>query len=277
MNWEYLRDVAELAEGAAWRLVSAAEADPKLVLGLPAGHTPAEVYRRVVAACRPQAGSVAPGIGRFAEVSTFQIDKPMGVAPRHAGGSPAFMERHLYAHLAFDRGRTHTADGWLGGRVPREGRGDDAVEEALLAECARYEQAIRHAGGLGLTLLLLGSQGQLALNEPGSPRDSRTRVVELTAATLHANAPYFAGEREPRRAITLGVGTLLESRSIVLLASGAERREAVKRLRGGFVDEGVPAAALHLHGDVTVLVDAKAAGRGPYKSFPRSRKAATLK
>jgi glucosamine-6-phosphate deaminase len=261
VNWEYPRDSPELAEAAAFRMVSALEADPRLVLGLPTGHTAAEVYRRVVAACRAADGSRGAAGVRLAEATAFSVDEPVGVAPGHGGTSRAFLERHLFAHLGVDGRRARTPDGWLGGRMPREGRADEDAESALLAECERYEGSIRRAGGLGLTFLVLGPQGQLALNEPGTARRARTRVVELTAAALHANAPYFAGEREPRRAVTIGLATIVESRSIVLLAAGAERADAVKRLRGGFVDEALPAAVLHGHRDVTVLVDPRAASR----------------
>ncbi|HYU25618.1 MAG TPA: 6-phosphogluconolactonase, partial [Thermoanaerobaculia bacterium] len=124
----------------------------------------------------------------------------------------------------------------------------------LDAECARYEQAIGQAGGLGLTFLGLGSNGHIAFNEPGTPWSSRTRVVELAESTRAANAALFPGEPVPTHAITMGIATILASRQIVLLASGERKRPAMERLRSGERTEEFPASALWTHADVTVLV-----------------------
>jgi glucosamine-6-phosphate deaminase len=166
------------------------------------------------------------------------------------------MERHLFAHVDLAPERARLPDG-NAAAVRRESPAL-SLEEALAVECLRYERDIA-AGGLSLTVLGLGVNGHIAFNEPGSHHDSRTRVVELAAATRRANAPHFPGGHVPRRAITMGIGTILESRSIVLLASGAGKAEAVERLRAGRVSEAFPASALHRHADVTVLVDRAAA------------------
>jgi glucosamine-6-phosphate deaminase len=254
VRWEVLADGGEVAQRAAQRLLAALRERPFGVLGLPTGSTPVEMYRRVVRACRR-------GDSCFARATTFNLDEYVGLPPGHPGSYRAYMERNLFARVDLRHAHTHVPDGGVAGEAVRDAAGDLAAESALARECARYEAAIAGAGGLGVTFLGLGVNGHIAFNEPGAPFASRTRVVELAAATRRANAPYFPGERVPRRAITMGVGTILESRALVLLAVGEAKREAVARLRGGEVSEAFPASALHGHRDVTVLVDAAAAGK----------------
>jgi glucosamine-6-phosphate deaminase len=286
VKWEVLGDGAELASAAAERLLAALDADPELVLGLPTGRTPVELYRRVVAACR-----LTPHC--FSRATTFNLDEYVGLPPTHPGSYRAYMERHFLGHVDVDPARAHVPDG-TAARV-REERPELSFEEALAEECRRYEVAIREAGGLSMTFLGLGVNGHIAFNEPGSPFSSRTRVVDLAESTRAANAAELAGDAVPRRAITMGIATILASRSIVLLASGEAKVEAVGRLRSGEVGEGFPASALHRHGDVTVLVDRAAAGSlglpslglpgrsrgqrpgGRQSSLPRNSAAATLK
>jgi glucosamine-6-phosphate deaminase len=254
--WEYLHDARDVADAAAWRIAAAGEANPRLVLGLATGPALVETCRRLVAASRGQGP-------RLDEATLFGLEELVGVPPDHAGSSRTFLQRHLVAPLGLEPARVEAPDGWLAGRVPRHEAGDAATEATLAASCARFEERIAEAGGLDLAVVLLGPQGQLAGNEPGTARTARTRVVELPAAALHASAPFFAGEREPRRAITAGIATLLAARTVVLLALGADRAEALARLRRGGVDEALPASALHLHPDVTVLVERRATDRRP--------------
>jgi glucosamine-6-phosphate deaminase len=175
----------------------------------------------------------------FREVTTFNLDEYAGIPTNHPGSYATYMKQHLFDHVDIDPSRANIPDG----DVPD-----------LQAECARYERAITAAGGLAITFLGLGSNGHIAFNEPGTPFDSRTRVVKLTESTRRANAPFFADARVPTQAITIGIGTILDSRSIVLLASGAKKREAVERLQSRVVDVAFPASALWQHPDVQVLV-----------------------
>jgi glucosamine-6-phosphate deaminase len=149
------------------------------------------------------------------------------------------MRRHLFDHVDIDPGNAHLPDG---------------TAPDLDVECVRYEREIRDAGGLALTFLGLGRNGHIGFNEPGTPFDSRTRVVELHQSTRHANADLFPDGHVPTHAITMGIGTILESKSIVLLAAGAGKQEAIERLRSAEVDESFPASALWRHADVTALV-----------------------
>jgi glucosamine-6-phosphate deaminase len=127
-------------------------------------------------------------------------------------------------------------------------------------ECDRYENAIRKAGGVDLLIAGVGANGHIAFNEPGSSFTSRTRVVNLSPQTVANARQYFAADAEvPRRAITVGIATILEARRILLLASGAGKAEAVKRGLQGPVSESLPASALQLHPNVTVILDKAAA------------------
>jgi len=150
------------------------------------------------------------------------------------------MKANLFDHVDIDPKNAHIPDG---------------TARDLAAECARYEREIRDAGGLHLTFLGLGRNGHIGFNEPGTPFDVRTHAIELTESTRAANAGLFPDGNVPTRAITMGIGTILESRAIVLLASGASKREAVARLRSGEIDVDFPASALWRHANVRVLTD----------------------
>jgi len=233
VNWETLPNYAVLSDRAAEIFLEAILRKPRSVLGLPTGRTPVTMYERVVAAC-----------GRkyhcFSDVVTFNLDEYAGIERMHAGSYYTFMKEHLFNFIDIDPANAH---------IPNGAAAD------LEAECARYEREIAAAGGLDLTFLGLGSNGHIAFNEPGTPFDSRTRVVTLTESTRAANASLFPDGRVPTHAITMGIATILESKSIVLLASGEKKQAAIERLRSGEISEEFPASALWNHPSVTVLTD----------------------
>ncbi|MEA2164190.1 MAG: glucosamine-6-phosphate deaminase [Thermoanaerobaculia bacterium] len=232
MNCELLTDYDALSDRAAEIFLSAIRNNPHIVLGLPTGRTPVRMYERVVAAC-----------GRayhcFRGVTTFNLDEYVGIDRSNPGSYFTFMKRHLFDFIDIDPANAHIPDG---------------AATNLGEECTRYENAIAAAGGIALTFLGLGSNGHIAFNEPGTPFDSRTRVVTLTESTRTANASLFPEGTVPTHAITMGIATILESKSIVLLASGANKKAAIERLRSGEVSEQFPASALWNHPDVTVLI-----------------------
>ena len=233
MNWETFRDYDTLSEGAAAFLLNAIRANPKVVLGLPTGNTPLGMYARVVATCSREYHC-------FRDVVAFNLDEYVGIPRDHPGSYYTFMQRHLFGHVDIEPANTHIPNG---------------TAPDLKVECARYERSIASAGGLGITFLGLGSNGHIAFNEPGTPFDSRTHVVALSESTRRANASFFLDQPVPTHAITMGIGTILESREIVLLASGAKKRDAIARLRSGAQGVDFPASALWSHPNVSVLVD----------------------
>ncbi|MCU1232030.1 MAG: nagB [Acidobacteria bacterium] len=232
MKWETLPDYDALSERAARILLGTIRENPRAVLGLPTGRTPIGMYQRVVQECSREYHC-------FSEVSTFNLDEYVGIPRTHPGSYFTFMQQNLFQHVDLDPANAHIPDG---------------MAADLNAECARYDREIADAGGLQLTFLGLGSNGHIAFNEPGTPFTARTRVIELTQSTRDANASFFPDGVVPSRAITMGIATILESRRIVLLASGANKRAAIERLRSGEVTEEFPASSLHKHSDVTVLI-----------------------
>lgn len=232
MKWETLPDYNALSERAAEILLSYIRGNPRAVLGLPTGRTPIGMYERVVNECGREYHC-------FRDVVTFNLDEYVGIPRTHPGSYFTFMQQNLFQHVDIDPANIHIPNG---------------TAPDLAAECARYERAIATAGGLDLTFLGLGSNGHIAFNEPGTPFSARTRVIELTQSTRDANAPVFAGGDVPTHAITMGIGTILSSKRIVLLASGANKRDAIERLRSDEVSTSFPASALQEHPDVLVLV-----------------------
>ncbi len=169
MKWETFSTPDELSARAADILLTAIRDDPRAVLGLPTGRTPIGMYERVVRECSREYHC-------FREVTTFNLDEYAGVPPEHPGSYFTYMRHHLFDHVDIDPSNAHIPHG---------------TAPDLAAECLRYENEIRDAGGLGVTFLGLGRNGHIGFNEPGTPFDARTRVVELTQSTRHANADLF--------------------------------------------------------------------------------------
>jgi glucosamine-6-phosphate deaminase len=211
---------------------------PDAVLGLATGSSPLAVYRDL--ARRHAAGEVS-----FAAARAFLLDEYVGLAPEHPRSYRRFVAEELERHLDFRPGAL---------------RGPDAVSADVPAACAAYEAAIAEAGGIDLQLLGIGTDGHIGFNEPGSSLASRTRIKTLTDRTRQDNARFFTSlDAVPRHVVTQGVGTILEARHLVLLASGAAKAEAVARAVEGPVTAMVPASALQLHPHVSVVVDEPAA------------------
>jgi glucosamine-6-phosphate deaminase len=234
MRWETFDSAGALSDRAAHLMLDAIRENPRVVLGLPTGRTPIGMYERVVRECSREYHC-------FRDVTTFNLDEYAGVPPDHPGSYYTYMRQHLFDHVDMEPLNAH---------IPHGNAPD------LNAECLRYEIVIHEAGGLALTFLGLGRNGHIGFNEPGTPFDARTRVVELTQSTRSANADLFPEGNVPTHAITMGIGTILESRQIVLLAAGSGKQQAIERLQSGTISEEFPASALWKHEDVIVLVHA---------------------
>ncbi len=237
MKWRVVNDYQALSAFAGDILLRALRARPDVVLGLPTGRTPEGMYEHIVAECGREYRC-------FSSAQTFNLDEYVGIPPSHPGSYYSYMRHHLFDHVDIRDDNVHIPDG---------------AAQNLEAECARYELEIAQAGGLDLTFLGLGRNGHIGFNEPGTPFDSRTRVVGLTESTRRANAPEFQDCPVPTRAITIGIGTILDSKRIVLFASGTEKAGIVWRFASEDPSESLPATALRSHPDVTVIVDRNAA------------------
>ncbi len=233
-----LEDSQQVSARAADLVCQTIRQQPNCVLGLATGGSPLGTYRELVA--RHRAGQV-----RFAEVTTFNLDEYVGLPSGHSQTYRSFMHEHLFAQADFVHQRCHLPDG----------NADD-----LQSACTSYEQQIAAAGGIEQQILGIGTDGHIAFNEPGSSLASRTRIKALTEQTRRDNARFFASLDEvPKLAITMGVGTILDARHIVLLATGASKACAVRAFIEEPITAQVPASALQLHPSVTVLLDHEAA------------------
>ena len=210
---------------------------PSSVLGLATGSTPVMLYRELVR--RYRAGLVC-----FSRAKSFNLDEYAGIGPKHHQSYRHFMQKHLFDHINIDPVATHILQGLAEPNV----------------ECRRYEAAIKSAGGIDLQVLGLGANGHIGFNEPTSSLASRTRVKTLTEATVAANARFFKPkDLQPSLALTMGIGTIMEAKQIVLLATGEHKAKAVKAMVEGPVSAMHPASVLQFHRTVTVVLDVAAA------------------
>jgi len=231
----------EAAAGLVARIIAHdLRSNPHLVLGLATGVTMERVYRQLVSLHKEQRLD-------FSLCSTFNLDEYVGLFPSDPGSYRHYMDEHLFRHVNIDPRNTHLPNG---------------MAEDLDAECRKYEALIHRFGGIDLQLVGLGKAGHIGFNEPLSALRSRTRVKALTPTTIKQNAPLFGGEeRVPRRAITMGVGTIIEARRCILLATGDTKAAMVAKAVEGPITSMVTASALQLHPRCTVVVDEEAAAQ----------------
>jgi len=214
---------------------------PRLTLGLPTGRTPVPLYQELVSL-------FDAGLADFGQTLTFNLDEFLGVPASDPRSYRAFMERHLFSRVNVPARHVHFLNGVA----------DDPDEE-----CRRYERQIARAGGLDLLILGLGTNGHIGFNEPGRSLVATTHRTRLTETTRRANAALFGHRASavPREALSMGMGTILHARRIVLLATGPAKAAAVRRLVHGPITPMVPASFLQLHRSVEVWVDRAAGAR----------------
>jgi glucosamine-6-phosphate deaminase len=213
---------------------------PSSVLGLATGSTPVGLYEELVRRYHEE------GLD-FSKVITFNLDEYLDLPPSHPQSYRHFMNHHLFKHINVDPKNIHVPYGHAG-----------EVEEF----CEWYEREIERAGGIDIQVLGIGTDGHIAFNEPGSSLGSRTRLKTLTRETIDDNARFFDNPDDvPRFAITMGVGTILEAREILLLASGPKKADIVTQALEGPITAQVSASALQMHRQVTVIVDAEAGSK----------------
>ena len=227
----------------AEEIASLVRSKPASALGLATGNTPIGVYRELIRLHR--AGSAS-----LAHVSTFNLDEFLELPRGHAASFRSWMQAHFFAHVDLAREHAHLPE------LERERAPERERETAELDACAHYEQAIQAAGGIELQVLGIGRNGHIGFNEPGSPGDSRTRAVDLHPITREDAAPAFGGlEDVPKRALTMGIGTIRDAQRIRVLAFGARKAEIVKRTLFDPVGSACPATFLRGHRDVKLYVD----------------------
>lgn len=234
-----LPDYSTLCGAVATRIADLVRAKPNAVLGLATGSSPLGVYDSL-AQWHEEDGL------DFSRMASFNLDEYYPMEPDSPRSYHRFMEMNLFSRINCDR--WHVPDG-----APR---GEKEIEE----DCRLYEAAINVAGGIDLQLLGIGRTGHIGFNEPGSARNSRTRLVTLHPTTRHDAAKDFGGiDNVPLQAITMGIGTILEARRIVLMASGPGKAAIVRRMLTGEVSVDIPATLLRGHPSVSIYLDEAAA------------------
>ena len=210
------------------------------VLGLATGGTMEPVYAGLIVA-------FAEGRVRFSDATTFNLDEYVGLSPTHPQSYRDFMQKNLFDQLNIEHSRTHVPDG-------------RALDFA--AYCRHYEQLIKAAGGIDLQLLGIGNNGHIGFNEPGKAFTYSTSLTTLAQSTIDANKRFFDSiDQVPRQALSMGIGTIMEAREIMLLALGSDKKDAIHGLVKGPVTPWLPASILRFHQHVTLLLDEAAAAR----------------
>ncbi|BCV22892.1 glucosamine-6-phosphate deaminase [Moorella sp. Hama-1] len=233
------RDYHQLSQMAARLVAAAIKEKPALTLGLATGATPLGLYRELVRLY--QEGELD-----FSQVVTFNLDEYYGLFPDDPCSYHYYMETNFFQHVNLRRENIHLPPG----------RAEDVT-----ATCAAYEAAIAAAGGIDLQVLGIGRNGHIGFNEPGAALNATTHLIDLAPETIRANARFFASiNAVPRQAISMGMGSIMKARRILLLASGRDKAWAVAAALEGPVTTRVPASLLQLHPRVTVILD-RAASR----------------
>ena len=210
---------------------------PNSVLGLATGSSPIGTYKELVKKC-------AAGDIDFSDITTVNLDEYRGLPRDNDQSYYYFMNDNLFNHVNIDKSRTHVPNGMV----------EDAEKE-----CGAYEAYIKEVGGVDLQLLGLGHNGHIGFNEPSDEFDKVTHCVDLQESTIEANKRFFASiDDVPRQAYTMGIGTIMAARKILVVVSGADKAGIVKKAFTGPVTPAVPASILQMHPDVTVVCDAQA-------------------
>jgi glucosamine-6-phosphate deaminase len=229
-------------------IVRALRAKPNLVLGLATGRTMERVYELL-------AGMRCGEKLDFSKCRTFNLDEYVGLAGNDKTSYRSYMNKHLFSKINIRIANTHLPDGRA---------------KNLDRECARYEEKIKMAGGIDFQLLGIGQNGHIGFNEPLSALLSRTRVKALSPETIRQNVQFFKRPADmPHRAITMGVGTILESKRCVLLATGRTKSAIIARAVEGPITSMISASALQLHPRCTIIIDEAAAVKLKHTAYYR--------
>lgn len=227
-NYEAICDEATSIIHEAWKK------KPDLILGLATGSTPLGVYARLIELYRKSKMD-------FSKMQTFNLDEYLGLKEDHPRSYAFYMDSRFFSHINMPRRQIHRLSG-----KPKD----------IEAHCLDYENLIKEVGGIDIQILGIGRNGHIGFNEPTSSLSSRTRVKTLMKETVEDNARCFdEGEMVPRFVLTMGIGTLMEARQIVLMSSGVKKQEAIRLTVEGPVTATVPGSALQLHPDVKLIVD----------------------
>lgn len=230
---------AQVGQAAAMLIAAQLIQRPDSVLGLATGSSPIPTYRQLITWHQA-------GVLDFSRAVTFNLDEYVGIPSEHPASYHAFMHAELFSHVNMRKENIHIPNG---------------SAKNLQRECSEYDTAISRAGGIDLQLLGIGRNGHIGFNEPDAQFVYGCHVVNLTPSTIEANRRFFEHvEDVPRQAVSLGVGSIMNARRVVLVATGADKAEAIRRAIREDVNPQVQASILRTHRDVIFLLDRAAAG-----------------
>jgi len=228
----------QMSKLAARLIADLVRKKPRCVLGLVTGSTPLGTYRELIRMHQEE------GLD-FSQVVTFNLDEYIGLPPTHEQSFMYFMCRNFFDHINIHPANVHVPSG---------------ITEDISGYCEWYEREIKESGGIDLQLLGIGANGHIGFNEPGSSLGSRTRLMTLDEKTVRDNARFFKRKEDvPRFAITMGIATIMEARSLVLLANGENKAGAIAKTVEGPITSMCPASIVQMHPEVTIIVDRAAA------------------
>lgn len=238
MNIIKVKNYKELSMQAAGIVAAQISRKKNTVLGLPTGQTPLGMYQELIKRFRK-------GEIDFSQVITFNLDEYYGLSPEHPQSYNYYMWQTFFNNINIKKENVFIPDG---------------VTKDVQKECRYYESLIEKKGGIDLQFLGIGDNGHIGFNEPATALNSKTHLVNLSQATIEANSRFFNDiEDVPRKALTMGMGTIMKAKQIILLASGMKKAPAIAKTINGKVNTEVPASLLQLHRDVTIIVDKDAA------------------
>ena len=224
----------EVSQVSAKVVAEVMKAKPNAVLGLATGSTPEGMYAELVK--MNKAGEID-----FSDITTVNLDEYYPISPENDQSYRYFMNKNLFDHVNIDKSRTNVPDG-----AAPDGE----------AEAKRYEAFVRSLGGADIQVLGIGRNGHIAFNEPDEELVPETHVTGLTEDTIDANARFFASAADvPTKALTMGMGTILSAKKIIIIATGAGKHAALSQLLKGTVTTKCPASFLNLHNNVVVVCD----------------------
>lgn len=238
MNVLVMKNTQEIGKAAGTMFAAQVINKPNCVLGLATGSTPIPTYQYMIELYKQ-------GVVDYSKVTTYNLDEYCGLTHDHDQSYYYFMQENLFKGINVPTENIHVLNG---------------VAPDAQVECDNYDAAIDAAGGIDLQILGIGNNGHIAFNEPCSEFPAKTHIVSLTQSTIEANKRFFESiDDVPKQAITMGIGSIMKARSIILIATGAAKAEAVKALVSGPVDPQCPASILQFHPNVTIFLDESAA------------------
>ena len=232
MKWIHVESYEKMSRQAANVISAQVILKPDSVLGLATGSTPLGTYRQL-------ADWYRKGDIDFSQVTTVNLDEYVGLEPSHPQSYRHFMNTNFFAHINLPPEQSFVPNG---------------ASPDLEKECESYDARIRALGGIDMQLLGIGHDGHIGFNEPDTVFVKNTHVVSLTETTIAANSRFFANESQvPRRAVTMGMVSIMQAKKILLIANGAEKKDILYAAFNGPITPAIPASILQLHPDITVI------------------------